>query len=71
VNYEQIDTFDFISPINFLSLMVTACKPKFGIGPEQTFDVEVPRSETGNITNLMLDLAAPQGKLALAGGPRA
>ena len=51
-----------------LSLMVTACKPKFVIGPEQTFEVEVPRSETGNTATLTLDLAVPQGKLALAGG---
>jgi uncharacterized protein DUF2154 len=52
----------------FLSLMVTACKPKFVIGPEQTFEVEVPRSETGSTATLTLDLAVPQGKLALAGG---
>src|SRR6266511_1846417 len=49
-------------------MIVTACKPKFVIGTEQTFEVEVPHSETGNITNLKLDLAVPQGKLALAGG---
>jgi hypothetical protein len=52
----------------FLSLMATACKPKFVIGPEQTFEVEVPRSEAGSTATLTLDLAVPQGKLALAGG---
>jgi|GEM_PF-2654824 hypothetical protein len=52
----------------FLSLTVTACKPKFVIGPEQTFEVEVPRSETGNTATLTLDLSVPQGELALAGG---
>jgi uncharacterized protein DUF2154 len=54
----------------FLSLTVTACKPKFVIGPEQTFEVEVPRSETGNTATLTLDLSVPQGELALAGGTK-
>ena len=52
----------------FLALMVTACKPKFVIGPEQTFAVDVPRPETGNATNVTLEMAVPQGALALAGG---
>ena len=51
-----------------LALTISACKPGLVTGPEQTFEVQVPRSETGNPSNLMLDLAVPQGTLALAGG---
>ena len=51
-----------------LTLMVSACKPKIVIGPEQTFTVDVPRPETGNATNVTLEMAVPQGALALAGG---
>jgi N-terminal domain of toast_rack, DUF2154 len=51
----------------FLALMVTACKPKFVIGTEQIFSIDVPRSETGNAMNVTLDMAVPQGTLALAG----
>jgi hypothetical protein len=54
----------------FFSLMVTACKPRFVVGPEQTFEVEVPRSETGDAKNVTLDLAVPQGTLAFAGGAK-
>src|SRR6187455_3007085 len=52
----------------FLPLIISACKPKLVTSSEQTFEVKVPRSETGNPSNLMLDLAVPQGTLALAGG---
>jgi hypothetical protein len=51
-----------------LALMVSACKPKIVIGPEQTFAVDVPSSETGNATNVTLEMVVPQGVLALAGG---
>jgi hypothetical protein len=51
-----------------LALVVSACKPKIVIGPEQTFAIDVPRSETGNATNVTLELAVPQGEFALAGG---
>jgi hypothetical protein len=51
-----------------LTLMVSACKPKIVIGPEQTFTVDVPLPETGNATNVTLELVVPQGALALAGG---
>ena len=51
-----------------LALMVSACKPKIVIGPEQTFTVDVPLPETGNATNVTLELVVPQGALALAGG---
>jgi len=49
------------------AMIVTACKPKFVIGTEQTFAIDVPRSETGNAVNVTLDMAVPQGALALAG----
>ena len=29
-----------------LAVMVSACKPRFVIGPEQTFAINVPRLET-------------------------
>jgi len=48
--------------------MVSACKPRIVIGPEQTFTVDVPRLETDNATNVTLEMAVPQGTLALAGG---
>jgi hypothetical protein len=51
-----------------LALMVSACKPKTATGPEKTFTVDVPRSETGNTINVTLELAVPQGVLSLAGG---
>ena len=54
--------------IVLLPLIISACKPRLVTGPEQTFEVEVPRSETDNPSNLMLDLAVPQGTLALGGG---
>jgi len=51
----------------FLSLIVTACKPKFVIGTEQTFAIDVPSPELSNVTNVALEMAVPQGTLALAG----
>jgi len=54
--------------IVLLALMVSACKPKIVIGPKQTFAVDVPRPETGNAMNVKLEMAVPQGALALAGG---
>jgi hypothetical protein len=48
--------------------MVSACKPRIVTGSEQTFTVDVPRPETGNATNVTLEMAVPQGALALAGG---
>jgi hypothetical protein len=53
-----------------LALIVTACKPRIDIGPEQTFAVDVPRSETSDATNVTLELVVPQGTLALAGGAK-
>jgi|KBSSwiStaDraftv2_1062776.scaffolds.fasta_scaffold310293_2 uncharacterized protein DUF2154 len=50
-----------------LAMTISACKPKFAIGTEQTFAIDVPRSETGNAVNVTLDMAVPQGALALAG----
>jgi hypothetical protein len=50
-----------------LAMTISACKPKFAIGTEQTFAIDVPRSETGNAMNVTLDMAVPQGTLALAG----
>ena len=51
----------------FLSVIVTACKPKFVIGTEQTFAIDVPSPEPSNVTNVALEMAVPQGTLALAG----
>ena len=51
-----------------LALIVSACKARLATGPEQTFMVDVPRPETGNAMNVTLDMAVPQGGLALAGG---
>ena len=51
-----------------LILMVSACKAKLAIGPEQTFAIDVPSSESSNAMNVTLDMAVPQGTLALAGG---
>jgi len=50
-----------------LALIVSACKPKFVIGPEQTFAIDVPSPESSNAMNVTLDMAVPQGTLALAG----
>ena len=50
-----------------LSLMVSACNPRIVTGPKQTFILDVPRSETGDPMNVTLDMAVPQGTLALAG----
>lgn len=52
----------------FLAVMVTACKPRIVIGPEQTFAIDVPSPASGNATNVTLEMAVPQGALALAGG---
>jgi hypothetical protein len=51
-----------------LALIVSACKPRFVIGPEQTFAIDVPSPESSNITNVTLEMAVPQGALALTGG---
>jgi len=51
-----------------LALIVSACKPKFVVGPEQTFTVEVPNPASSNAMNVTLEMAVPQGALALAGG---
>jgi uncharacterized protein DUF2154 len=53
--------------ITILALIVTACKPKLAIGPEQTFAVDVPSPASSNATNVTLEMAVPQGSLALAG----
>ena len=54
--------------LTVLALMVSACKPKIVIGPEQTFAVDVPSPESSNATNIAIEMAVPQGALALAGG---
>jgi len=54
--------------VALLALMVSACKPRIVIGPQQTFTVDVPRSESGNAMNVTFEMAVPQGALALAGG---
>ena len=51
-----------------LTLIVSACKPRLVTGPEQTFMVDVPSPETSNAMNVTLEMAVPQGGLALAGG---
>jgi hypothetical protein len=52
----------------FLALMVSACKPKLVIGPEQTFTLDVPRPESSSAINVTLEMAVPQGMLNLSGG---
>jgi len=54
--------------LTVLALIVSACKPKFIIGPEQTFAIDVPSPESSNVTNVALEMAVPQGSLTLAGG---
>jgi hypothetical protein len=51
-----------------LTLIVSACKPRIVIGPEQTFFVDVPRPETSNAMDVTLEMAVPQGALVLRGG---
>ena len=51
-----------------LALIVSACKPRLATGPEQTFTLDVPRPESSNEINLMLEMAVPQGMLNLSGG---
>ncbi len=51
-----------------LAMIITACKPKFVIGPEQIFAIDLPSPESSNAMNVTLDMAVPQGTLALAGG---
>jgi hypothetical protein len=53
--------------VTILALIVTACKPRLDIGPEQTFAVDVPSPASSNATNVTLEMAVPQGTLALAG----
>jgi hypothetical protein len=48
--------------------MISACKPRIVIGPEQTFFVDVPRPETSNAMDVTLEMAVPQGALVLRGG---
>jgi hypothetical protein len=52
----------------FLALMVSACKPKLVIGPEQTFTLDVPCPESSSAINVTLEMAVPQGMLNLSGG---
>ena len=54
--------------IAVLALMISACKPRIVIGPEQTFFVDVPRPETSNAMDVTLEMAVPQGALVLRGG---
>ena len=54
--------------ITILAVIVSACKTKLLIGPEQTFTVDMPRTETGDAMNVSLEMAVSQGTLALAGG---
>ena len=54
--------------LTILALMVSACKSRIDIGPEQTFAVDVPSPESSNAMNVTLEMAVPQGALALAGG---
>ena len=51
-----------------LALIISACKPRIVTGPEQTFTVDVPRPESSNAINVMLEMAVPQGMLNLSGG---
>jgi len=53
--------------ITILALMVSACKPRIVTGSEQTFAVDVPRPASSNAMNVTLEIAVPQGTLALAG----
>ena len=62
--YKRLTAFLLI-PI--LALIVTACKPRLDIGPEQTFAVDVPSPASSNAANVTLEMAVPQGSLALAG----
>jgi hypothetical protein len=51
-----------------LALIISACKPRIVIGPEQIFSVDVPRPENNSAMDVMLDIAVPQGTLTLGGG---
>ena len=51
-----------------MTLIVTACKPQLATVPEQTFTLDVPRPESTNAIDVMVELAVPQGLLNLAGG---
>jgi hypothetical protein len=50
------------------TVIISACKPKLVTGPEQTFIVDVPLANLSNAMNVTLDMAVPQGTLALSGG---
>jgi len=52
----------------FLALIISACKPRIAVGPEQTFTVDVPRPEDNSAMDVMLEVAVPQGALTLGGG---
>jgi hypothetical protein len=54
--------------ITVLALVISACKPTIVIGPEQTFSVDVPRPENNSAMDVTLDIAVPQGTVALGGG---
>ena len=54
--------------ITIPALIITACRAKLVIGPEQTFAVDVPSPASSNARNVTLEIAVPQGGLALAGG---
>jgi hypothetical protein len=54
--------------VAFLGLIISACKPNLVTGPEQTFTVDVPLADLSNTINVTLDMAVPQGTLALSDG---
>lgn len=51
-----------------LAWIVSACKLRLVMEPEQTFMVDVPRPETSNAMNVAVKMAVPQGALVLRGG---
>jgi hypothetical protein len=53
-----------------IALIVSGCKPRVVVGPEQTFTVDVPNPESSHAMNVTLEVAAPQGTLALGGGAK-
>jgi hypothetical protein len=59
--------FPFIAVL-LLALILSACKPRIVIGPEQIFSVDVPRPESSSALDVTFDIAVPQGGLLLAGG---
>jgi len=53
--------------LTLLALMISACKPRLATVPEQTFAVDIPLADLSDTMNVTLDMAVPQGTLALAG----